>query len=481
MTSKNETVPTIPQQFRGCPISSENVILRPALAFRVEESDQKRDSSVAALPQNDNCFLFGQPLKEGCHATRWDGVLANHSGWGLSSLCGIMLILASHAHSQLAVRGETVYTMAGQAIKDGIVLISGRKIERVGPPAEVLIPSGYKVMTAKVVTPGLVDAHSVVGLTGIYNQKHDSDQLELSDAIQPELRALDAYNPREKLVEWIRDLGVTTVQTGPAPGALSSGQTVIVKTYGGTVTEALVDSIGMVTFTLGSDVSANFKTPGTRTKGVAMLRAEFIKAQEYAAKMKLKDPEKRPSRDLKMEVLVQVLSGRTKALITANRATEIMSALRLAQEFGFELVLDGAAEAYLLVDEIRKAGVPVILHPTMDRHYGDTRNVSFETAAQLRKAGISFAIQSGYESYVPKTRVVLYEAAIAATNGLTFEEALASITRDAARIIGVDRRVGSLEAGKDADVVLFDGDPFEYTSHVCGVIIDGTVVSETCK
>ena len=123
--------------------------------------------------------------------------------------------------------------------------------------------------------------------------------------------------------------------------------------------------------------------------------------------------------------------------------------------------------------------MPVIVHPTMQRAFGETENLSFETAAKLRHAGIPIALQSGYESYVPKTRVVLFEAAVAAANGLSFAEALGSITIDAARILGIDKRVGSLEVGKDGDIALYDGDPFEYTSHCVGVIIDGRVVSDT--
>jgi len=385
------------------------------------------------------------------------------------------------ASAQIAVRGETVYTMAGQPINDGVVLLRGNKIERVGPAAQVTIPSGYKVMSAKVVTPGLVDAHSVVGLAGIFNVPADQMQLEMSSPMQPELRAIDAYNPREALVEWVRNLGVTTVHTGSGPGALASGTTIVVKTVGNTVAEALVDSVGMVAFTLGSSVSQNFKSPGTRSKSVAMIRAEFIKAQEYATKMKEKDASKRPARDLKLDVLAKVLNGDMKALFTAQRASDILAVLRLANEFGFKPVLDGATEAYLLTDEIKKAGVPVIIHPTMVRTGGDTQNASMETAGVLKKAGIPIALQSGFEGYVPKTRVVLFEAAIAAANGLAFNDALAAITIDAARIIGVEKRVGSLEAGKDADVVLFDGDPFEYATHVCAVVVNGVVVNETCK
>jgi imidazolonepropionase-like amidohydrolase len=150
----------------------------------------------------------------------------------------------------------------------------------------------------------------------------------------------------------------------------------------------------------------------------------------------------------------------------------------LAREFGVKLWLDEAAEAYLLLDEIKQAGVPVIVHATMSRATGDKENQSFETAAKLAAAGIPMALQSGYEPYVPKTRVVLFEAAVAAAHGLTFEQALASITIDAARILGVADRVGSLEIGKDGDVALYDGDPFEYTSHCLGTIINGRVVSE---
>lgn len=392
----------------------------------------------------------------------------------------MMLTAALSLHAQIAVRGEIVHTMVGPAIENGVVLVQDGKIARVGTASEVPIPEGYKVMSAKVGTPGLIDAHSVVGLSGYYNQEHDQDQLETSDPIQPELRAIDAYNAHEPLVEWVRNLGVTTLHTGHAPGALVSGQTMIVKTAGETVEEAVIRPTAMIAATLGATVERHFKSPGTRSKGVAMLRAELLKAQNYLKKQGAKEEDKRPARDLKMEMLGQVLNKEIPLLITAQKYTEIMSALRLAEEFGFEFVLDGAAEAYLVLDEIKAAGVPVIVHPPMVRNAGDTRNASFETTARLKEAGIPFAFQSGYESYVPKTRVVLFEAAIAAAKGLAFEDALAALTIDSARLLGIDQRVGSLEKGKDADVVLFDGDPFEYTTHVCAVIIDGVVVREEC-
>ncbi len=144
-------------------------------------------------------------------------------------------------------------------------------------------------------------------------------------------------------------------------------------------------------------------------------------------------------------------------------------------------MLDGASEASLVIDEIKASGFPIVLHPTMARAGGDRESLSMETAAKLKAAGIPFALQSGYEGYVPKTRVVLFEAAVAAANGLSRRDALASITIDAAKILGLDSRIGSIAVGKDADIAMYDGDPFEYSTHCTGTIINGRVVSEVVR
>ncbi|MDX1636431.1 MAG: amidohydrolase family protein [Balneolaceae bacterium] len=388
----------------------------------------------------------------------------------------LFCFIHAEVQAQLAVKAGTVYTMNGEPIRDGVVLVNNGKIEAVGPADRVQIPDNYEVHEATVVTPGLVDAHTVVGLAGIFNQESDQDQLDDSDPIQPQLRAIDAYNAREDLVKLVLEKGITTVHTGHGPGAIASGQTMIAKTAYNTVEEAVIDSASAVAFTLGSMVERFFDSPGTRSKGVAMLRQAFIEAREYADKRSADDPAKRPSRNLKMEALADVLDGKLKAMITAHKARDIMTALRLQEEFGFEMILDGAAEAYLLIDEIREAGVPVFIHPTMTRTYGDTRNASFTTAAKLAEAGIPFAFQSGYEGYVPKTRIILFEAAIAVANGLPKQQGLRALTIEPARLLGIDDRVGSLEEGKDADIVLYDGDPFEYTTHITSVIVDGSIV-----
>ena len=387
--------------------------------------------------------------------------------------------------------------MAGPAIENGVVVIQDGKITAIGPAGSVNIPAGFNVLDAEVVTPGLIDAHSTVGLTGIFNHDHDQDQLERSSPIQPELRALDAYNALEELVYWVRSYGVTTVHTSHAPGELISGQSMIVKTTGNTVEDAMMVETAAIAATLSPRAMKRErgKSPGTRGKMMAMLRAEFIKAQEYLEKIEKAEAaeeaddseegeaeekkSKKPDRDLKLEALGRVLKQELPLMITANKAQDIAGALRLAREFDIRLWLDSASEAYLMIDEIKAAGVPVFVHPPMMRAYGEMKNMSWETPAKLKHAGIPMALQSGFESYVPKTRVVLFEAGIAAANGLTFDETLASITIEPARILGIDERVGSLEVGKDGDLALYDGDPFEYTTHCIGVIIEGKVVSDT--
>ena len=383
--------------------------------------------------------------------------------------CHLSLVTAS---AQIAVLGETVWTMAGEPITNGVVLINNGKIEAVGTAASIKIPANYTVITAKVVTPGLIDAHTVIGLNGYLNQPHDQMALDGSASVQPELRATDAYNAQERLVDWVREFGVTTIHTGHQPSALISGQTMIAKTWGKNVDDATIVPTAMIMVTLGNNGLAGAgKSPGSRAKAVAMLRAELIKAQENAKK-----PD--APKDLKSVAMAAVIKRETPLLINANKAQDIITALRIAKEFNIRIVLDGAADAQLVMNDIKAAGVPVIIHPTMARAGGDTDGLSMETAGKLKAAGIPVALQSGYEGYVPKTRVVLYEAGMAAQNGMSQRDALALITIDAAKILGLDSRIGSLAVGKDADIALYDGDPLEWTTHCVGTIINGVLVNK---
>ncbi|MBX3464754.1 MAG: amidohydrolase family protein [Planctomycetes bacterium] len=375
-----------------------------------------------------------------------------------------------------AVRGAKVYPVAGAPIDDGVVLVRDGRIVQVGPAATVAVPAGMAERRAAVVTPGLIDAHATVGLTGILNVPHDQDQLDRSAAVQPELRAIDAYHARDPLVGWLRGLGVTTVHTGHAPGALVAGQTMVVKLRGRSADQDVLVPLAMVAVTLGDGGRGpGGKSPGTRAKAVAMLREQLLKAREYAAKRQ-REPD--AAVDLGLDVLARVLAREVPLLVTAHRAHDLQAALRVADEFQLRVVLDGAAEAYTMLPEIQRAGVWVLPHPAMARTTGELANGTMELPKLLLDARVPFALQSGFEGYVPKTRVVTFEAGVAVGRGLPAAAALRALTLDAARLLGVDGRVGSLEPGKDADLALWDGDPFEYTTHCLGTVIDGVGYAE---
>ena len=187
------------------------------------------------------------------------------------------------------------------------------------------IPAGYRTISAKVVTPGLIDAHTVIGLNGYMNQPHDQMAIDGGGTIQPELRATDSYNPKRSSSNGVRGYGVTTIHTGHQPTALIPGQTMIAKTWGKTVDDATLVPTAMVAVVLGEAANAGAgRSPGTRAKQAAMLRAEFIKAQENIAK---KDPPK----DLRSEIMMRVVKGEVRLLVTAHKVQDIMTALRLAK------------------------------------------------------------------------------------------------------------------------------------------------------
>ncbi len=406
---------------------------------------------------------------------------------------------SASAHGPLVVQANRILTAAGNTIENGTIVCIDGKIKAIGKTGEIAITLGASILKSEVVMPGMVDVRTCAGLSGILNVNHDSDHLENSSPLQPELRAIDAYNPREELVEYLRSFGVTTIHTGHAPGELMSGQTLIAKTVGNTIEESLMVDGRAIAATLAEASSKSGKnSPGTRGKQMAMLRSLFIEAQEFQSKLtakanpkpaeageevkenvkKEKGKEDEPiARNLRLESLVDVLAGKKALLITADRAQDIASAIRLAEEFKIKIWLDSAAESHLMIPQIKAAGISVLLHPSMARASGEKENQSFQSASKLHAAGIPFAIQGGFEAYVPKVRVVLFEAAIAAAHGLKYDAAIESITIAPARILGIQDRVGSLEVGKDADLALYDGDPLEYTTHCTGVVINGKVVS----
>ena len=401
-------------------------------------------------------------------------------------LASLLLCLpASVSAQKIAIEAETLHTMGpAGAITNGVVLIENGKIIAVGPAAQVKPPAGYARLRAKIATPGLIDAKTSVGLSGIYNVPADQDQDEDTDPNTADVRALDSFNPREPLLAFVRSYGVTTLQATPGRKNPIAGQAGIFKTAGDTAEAMAMRPISAVVFNLGEQPKATYgaqgKAPSTRMGTAALIRKALADAQKYLAKCQeweskdKKDNSGQPSRDLKLEALGRALRGEVPAIFAAHREDDIATAIRIAQEFKLKLILSQATEGYLAREIIHRAGVPVLAGPALQRIDGpETVNASLENAALLAEVGIPIAFSSGFEDYGPKNRVILFEAAVAAANGLGAERALRAATIDAAKILGIADRVGSLEAGKDADVVLFDGDPFEYTAHVEAVLVTG--------
>jgi len=383
----------------------------------------------------------------------------------------------------LRIEGKRVHTVAGAVIEDGAVLVEGGFITAVGPADTVPTPADAVVVTGAVVTPGLIDAWATAGLTGPRNHGPDQDHAERDAPVRPDLRAIDAFHPRDPLLDWIRGYGVTVVNAGPSPGQPVSGRTLIAENRVARVSELALEADAFVVFSLGDGTKARFSDQGTASRmgAAATIRQSLVDARDYGTRRTLPAAD-RPPVDLGLEALVELLDGKRRALVHAHRADDIDTALRLADEFGIDIVLAGGAEAWLMADVLADAEVPVLVGPVMARSWrdGEQRNSRFSCAATLADAGVTVGFMSGYEGYVPKVRVVLWEAAVAGAHGLGAERTLQALTIDAARILGIADRTGSLEVGKRADVAVYDGDPFEYATHACTVVVGGEVVSDTC-
>lgn len=387
--------------------------------------------------------------------------------------------------SELVVLAGRLHTVAKEPINDGAVHVRDGKIVYAGPRKDFDLPEGVPVVSAAIVTPGLIDAYSSVPLSGAYNIAADQDADEHSDPNQADLRVLDAFNPHEPLLRFLLEQGVTVVHACPGRDNAIAGQTGVFRTHGTTAEAMTVRFPQMMLFNLGESPKQTYpdRKPGTRMGTASLLRTALSDAANYARKRRAaKDEASQPDRNLKHEALGQLLEQKLPAMFAAQRADDVVTALRLTEEFKLKGRLALSAEAYLLRDRLAEAKLPVIVHPTMQR-VGEleTYNSFLGNAAALADRGLLIAIGSGYEGYVPKTRVARYEAAIAMVHGLGFDRALRSITLDAAKILEIDDRFGTLEAGKTADLVLYDGDPFEYVTHVSGVVLDGRMVYDRAQ
>lgn len=386
---------------------------------------------------------------------------------------------------QFVVHAGRLHTASGPTIVDGAVLVEDGTIRYAGPRAGLPpVPATTPILKASDVTPGLIDAHAVVGLSGMLNIPADQDQDEASDPNQADVRVLDSFNPNEPFLQFVRENGVTVVHATPGRVNVIAGQTALFRTHGRNAEQMALRSPAGLLVNLGETPKQSYpnRLPTTRMGTAALLRTALTKAQNYVARKTTAEADKLPPLDLKSEALALALDGKIPVFFSAHRADDIDTALRLAREFKLRAVLNLATEAYRIPEVVKGAGVPVVLHPTMQRIASlETFNTYLGNAALLAEWQIPIALGTAFEGYVPKTRVLRHEAAVAMVNGLGFDRALRAITLDTARLLGIDDRFGSLEAGKVADLVLYDGDPFEHATHVTHTIIGGRVVYDRAE
>ena len=406
-------------------------------------------------------------------------------------LISLLSIVPLSFAGNIAIVADHLYTMdAGLQGGPGVVLIRDGKVEDVRLGADLKAPDGYQVIHGVYVTPGLIDAYTSTGVSGAYNIPADQDQDEATDPNTADVNVRDSLNPQDLLFRYVNAYGVTTMQITPGPRNPIAGSAGIFKTAGPnspfrTADEQIVQLNSAMVFNLGEAPKQTYgkdrKAPVTRMKTAEMIRNALLQAKQYQDKWdKWKkdgsDASKEPSLDTKLAALAPVVTGKVPAIFNVYRADDIDTAIRIGTEFHLKYMLASVTEGYLIREKIHQAGVPclvgAVMQPLEDLQ---TSNATYENAALLERAGVPVAIMTGYVGYVPKSRILLFEAAIAATNGLGLEPALRAVTISPAKILGIDDRTGSLTKGKDADVAVFDGDPFEYTSHVQNVLVQGEI------
>jgi imidazolonepropionase-like amidohydrolase len=376
---------------------------------------------------------------------------------------GVFYILAGRIH-----------TANGPTIENGAIAVENGVITAVGTASQVRRPPGATTLVAAEVTPGLIDAFCVAGLSGAWNIPADQDQDELSDPNQADVRVLDGFNPREPLLEFLHANGVTVVHTTPGRSNVIAGQSGVFRTDGPTVERAALKTPAAILVNLGESPKEAYKGKGpTSRMGVAgLVRKALADADAYRKKKPAGPP------NAKLDAMVLALDGKVPVYFAAHRADDITTALRIADEFKLKPVIALGTEAYRMADQLKKAGVTVVVHPTMQRaaSSNETTHAFTGNATVLADAGVPICIGTGFEGYVPKTRVLRHEASVAAASGLGPDRALRAVTIEPAKLLGIADRHGSIEKGKVADLVLYDGDPFETTTHVTTTVMGGQVV-----
>lgn len=369
----------------------------------------------------------------------------------------------------LAITGGKILSMAGRVIEMGTVLIDGDKIA--GVEEGVHVPPGAEVVDAsgKVIMPGMIDAHSHLGIVEEIYREEGDDCNEVSDPVTPHLRAIDAVNPMDLGFRDALAGGITTVVTGPGSANIIGGEMVAMKTYGKVMDDMIVRFPVGLKAALGENPKRSYgkdkKMPATRMASAAILREALARAQDYLKK-------ECPDRDLKMEALARVLKKEIPLRVHAHRADDIMTAVRIAGEFGVNLVIEHCTEGHLIASQLAERGIPAVIGPVItNRAKVEMQGLTLETARVLAGAGVRFAIMTDHP--VVPIQYLAASAALVVKGGLSVDRALEAITIDAAGILGLEKRLGSIEQGKDADIVVMDRHPLDIFSRVEQVYING--------
>jgi imidazolonepropionase-like amidohydrolase len=384
---------------------------------------------------------------------------------------------------RFALKGGTVFTMAGAPLRNGVLFVKDGKVEKAGN--DLPIPAGCPVIDAGdfVVTPGLVLARTNAGLDSNWRSHSSID--ETSKPVVPEVEVKHGVEPQSPHFYLLPELGVTSALVTPGDKNPVGGQGIALKTWGSVVDRMIVKDRAVMVFGLGARAKRKQQMPSTRMGIAALIREALQKARDYESAWDAYEKDKKgqpPARDLSLEALVPVLRGEMPVLVHCERRDDILTALRLADEFQLKIILDGATEAYVLADEIKKRNIPVILEDIL-RGVGNVEDAGFSSGnpAALAKAGIpvAFRAKEGLWQWPAAGMTggdLLEIAAFACRYGMPEDAALRAVTIDAARIAGIDARVGSLEPGKDADILILRGHPFRTGSVVEAVFLEGKLI-----
>lgn len=384
----------------------------------------------------------------------------------------------------LAIINGKVLTMAGATYDKGTVLVEDGKIKAVGERIQVPAEAQTIDAAGKIVMPGLIDPHCHVGIFEEIYRVEGSDGNENTDPVTPHLRAIDAVYPED---EGFRDAlsgGVTTVITGPGSANVIGGEMLAMKTHGLVTDKMVIKAPVGLKIAFGENPKRVYggqnKTPMTRMATAALLRETLTKAQNYLAKKQKgdKDPDKVFEKDLKMETLVRVLNREIPLRAHAHRADDILTAVRVAEEFNLRIIIEHCTEGYKIAGELAEKNIPAIVGPVFtNRAKVELKDRSLENAGCLAGAGVKIGIMTDHP-VIPINYLSL-SAALAVKAGLDEETALKAITSQAAEIVGIADRVGSLAPGKDADIIILNGPLFELKTRVEKVFVDGRMVFQT--